>query len=212
MSNPDPNIFRLSNVRLSFPEIWAMKPGKDGGTPCFSASFIFDNADPQHQALLDRMEQQAERIALDKFQRKIRLSGPLVRDGNDYADTDGYGDGTSFISARQYNQRPWIVDLDPSIPLVKEDNRPEAGDYVNAAVKLWVQDSHGQKRVNAELLGIQFLKKGARFAGGPMLEATQLFENLGGSAGGQDNPPTSTRSTRSAAPQRQSNKPADNFF
>jgi hypothetical protein len=58
------------------------------------------------------------------------------------------------------------VDKDRS-PLVSADGRPYSGCYVNAQVEVWAQDhkSFG-KRINAQLLGVQFVEDGDSFQAG----------------------------------------------
>ncbi len=197
MSNTDPNVFRLENVRLSYPQLWTAKAMMEGQDPRFSASFIFDNTNPAHIAILDRIEAQASRAALDYWKKAVRLSGSLVRDGNEKSDTDGYGEGTSFLTAGR-KTRPVVVDLDPSIPITEQDGKLNAGDYVNATIRLWVQDSHGQKRVNAELRAVQFLRKGVAF-GTAAVNAEDEFEKIDSEHGGSQTTNAPTRSTRSGA-------------
>ena len=51
-------------------------------------------------------------------------------------------------------------------PLTEDDNRIYSGCYVNASVELWYQKNAYGKRVNANLLGIQFFKDGEAFGEG----------------------------------------------
>jgi hypothetical protein len=57
------------------------------------------------------------------------------------------------------------VDRDRSL-ITEDDNKLYAGCYVNAIIELWVQDNSYGKRVNANLLGVQFFKDGEPFADG----------------------------------------------
>ncbi len=114
---PDPQIVTLKNVRLSFPHLFTAHAMQAGQEAKFSANFIFDNQ--KHAKLLDDIEALAERLALDTFKKKIRLTGALIRDGNEFADKDGYGDGTSFLAASR-KSRPAVVDRQCN-PLAEED-------------------------------------------------------------------------------------------
>ena len=60
------------------------------------------------------------------------------------------------------NKRPMVIDRDKS-PLTEDDNKIYAGCYVNAVIELWFQNNGFGKRVNANLLGVQFLKDGEPF-------------------------------------------------
>ena len=61
--------------------------------------------------------------------------------------------------------RPKIMDRDGVTPLTKEDGRPYSGCVGNLIVDIWPQnftDERG-KRVNARLLGVQFIADGDAF-------------------------------------------------
>lgn len=172
-----PSIIFLPNVRLSFPHLFtahAMKSrdGEKQQEPCFSATFLLDNT--EHAALLDRIEATIERIALDEFKKKVGFKSCL-RDGNEKPELDGYGDGKSFISARN-KIRTGVVKRDLS-PIVEEDGIIYAGCYVNATIRLWVQNNSWGKRVNAQLRAVQFVKDGESF-GAEKVDASKEFEAL----------------------------------
>jgi len=194
----DPAIVRLENVRLSFPQLFTAKAMKEGQEAKYSATFILDNQ--VHGALLDRLEPLIDRLALDYWKKKIRFASCL-RDGNEKSDMDGYGDGVMFISTSR-KTRPAVVDRLVN-PVTEEDGIIYAGCYVNATIRLWVQDSHGQKRVNAELRAVQFLRDGDSFGAGNVNveEEFDKVEDEGGS--------TRQRSTRPAG---RSTKPSVDDF
>ena len=52
---------------------------------------------------------------------------------------------------------------------------------VNAIIEIWPQDNQFGKRVNASLLGVQFVKDGERLAGGGVAAADD-FEAISGAA------------------------------
>lgn len=173
----DPGIITLPAVRLSFPHLFtphAMK-SPDGGAeqePKFSATFLFDNN--EHGALLDRIDAMIDRLALDEFKKKVGFKRCL-RDGNEKSELEGYGDGRSFITASN-KARPGVVDRRLN-PIAESDGIIYAGCYVNATIRLWVQNNNWGKRVNAQLRAVQFLKDGDSFGAGPV-DATQEFEAI----------------------------------
>jgi hypothetical protein len=69
-----------------------------------------------------------------------------------------------FINARS-DKRPGVVNRDMT-PLTKDDNKPYAGCYVNATVRIWGQDNQYGKRINAALRAVQFVKDGKPFGEG----------------------------------------------
>jgi len=192
-NTPDPDVFRLNNVRLSFPHLFKPHAMQEGQDEKYSATFILDNT--EHAATMDAIEARIERLVLDEFKKPIRLTGELIRDGNEKSDMDGYGDGVSFISTSR-KTRPPVVDRDLS-PITEEDGKIYAGCYVNATIRLWVQNNSYGKRVNAELRAVQFVKDGESFGAG-----TVNVENEFSPLGENNNPdaPTSSRRSQRSAP------------
>jgi hypothetical protein len=55
-----------------------------------------------------------------------------------------------------------VIDRDKT-PLAESDNRPYSGCYVNCIIELWAQNNAYGKRINANLLAVQFYKDGQPF-------------------------------------------------
>jgi len=181
MSDPnqkDPAIFTLPQVRLSFPHLFTAHAMKDSAgkeqEPKFSATFLLDNT--THGPLMDQMDRVADRLCLDEFKKP---RGPwlkyCLRDGNEKSDLEGYGDGVSFISASN-KVRPGVVDRRTN-PLTEQDGVIYAGCYVNAIIRLWVQNNGWGKRINAQLQCVQFVKDGDSF-GATTIDPTKAFSSL----------------------------------
>lgn len=171
---------KLSPVRLSFPHLFNAHAMKDAAgkeqEPKFSATFLFDNNNADHSAIMDQLDRLADRLCLDEFKKP---RGPwlkyCLRDGNEKSDLEGYGDGTSFLTASN-KARPGVVGRTLS-PIVEADNVIYAGCYVIATVRLWVQNNGWGKRINAQLRAVQFVKDGDSFGAGPV-DATQEFDAI----------------------------------
>lgn len=156
-------IIKLEGVRLSFPHLFEPHAMEEGQEKKYGATFILDN--DTHSKTLDKIESVIARLALDFWKKKISFK-TCLRDGNDKADMDGYGDGVMFIAASR-KTRPAVVDRQVN-PLIEEDGIIYAGCWVNATIRLWVQDNKWGKRVNAELRAVQFVKDGESFGAGPV--------------------------------------------
>lgn len=197
----DPGIITLPEVRLSFPHLFVAHSMKvpDGSEqePKFSATFLFDNI--IHGALLDRIDALIDRLALDEFKKKVGFKRCL-RDGNEKSELEGYGDGKSFITASN-KARPGVVDRRLN-PIAEADGIIYAGCYVNATIRLWVQNNNWGKRVNAQLRAVQFVKDGESFGAGPV-DATQEFDAI-------DDPASSTGTSDRPCSGR-SGKPSTNL-
>lgn len=168
----DANIIKLTNVRLSYPNLFTAKAIEQGKEPKFSATFLLDKK--AHAGLIKQIETQVARVALDAFKKKVTLKRALLRDGNEKDDTEGYGDEVMFLSANEV-RRPVVVDRDMT-PLTKDDPKPYAGCYVNATIRLFAYDHPtGGKGVSAALRAVQFVKDGESFGAGPV-NAEDEFE------------------------------------
>lgn len=172
-STIDPNIIKLTNVRLSFPHLFTAHAMQGGQEAKFSATFILDTV--EHAPLIAHIDKQIKRIALDTYKKNVAFK-PCLRDGNEKPDMDGYGDGVFFLPAAR-RTRPAVVDRQMN-PLTEEDGMVYAGCYVNASIRLWGQDNKFGKRINAELRAIQFVKDGESFGAAPV-KAEEEFEPLG---------------------------------
>ncbi len=158
---------KLTNVRLSYPALFVAKAmavaGEAPGEAKFSAAFLMDKK--KHKDLIAQIEKMAERVALEKFGKKVNLKYTVPRDGNDKEDTDGYGDEVMFVPASS-KSRPVVVDRDKS-PLTADDNKIYGGCYVNAGINLFAWSNPvGGKGVSAGLRWVQFVKDGESFGGG----------------------------------------------
>jgi hypothetical protein len=125
----------------------------------FEATFLM-NKESQAKMITDVQAQ----IALIQKDNKAKVSPDklCLKDG-EFVDYDGYA-GCMSIKAGS-NRRPTIIDRDKA-PIVEDDNIVYAGCYVNAVIELWYQDNSYGKRVNCNLLGIQFAKDGETFGAG----------------------------------------------
>lgn len=133
----DPAIVKLPHVRLSYPHLFKAHAMEEGQEEKFSCNLILDNT--EHGPLLDQIDALIERLALDEFKKKVPLKHKCLHDGNEKIDKEGYGDGTSFISASR-KTRPAVVDRDLS-PLTEADGKIYPGCYVDATIRLWVQNN-----------------------------------------------------------------------
>ena len=169
---------KLTNVRLSFAQLFEAKTVNGEGKPAFSASFLINPNDPQIAAINAAIEA----VAKDKWGAKAEATLKIMRSadktclhsGDLKANYDGF-EGMMYISSRNA-LRPLVIDVDKT-PLVAEDGKPYSGCFVNASVELWAQDNNYGKRVNATLMGVQFFKDGESFSGGGVADADD-FDDL----------------------------------
>lgn len=174
----NPNVIRLENVRLAFPQLFEAAQVQGEGKPAFSASFLLN---PKVNAnLIKKVKEISERVAKEKWKDKApavlkaldAADKMCLHDGNLKAEYDGYADNF-FISARN-EKKPDVVDRNKDVKLTAADGKPYAGCYVNASIEIWAQDNKFGKRINASLRAVQFLKDGDAFAGGAPVSEDEL--------------------------------------
>ncbi len=91
-----------------------------------------------------------------------------LHDGDAKSDYQGYA-GNLYVNASN-KLRPLVVGPQRE-PLVAADGKPYSGSYGTMIVEFWAQDNQFGKRVNASLLGAQFVKDGERLSGGGVAAA-----------------------------------------
>lgn len=174
--------FRLTDVRLAFPQLFEAKQVNGEGKAAFSASFLIDPKNPKHVELLKVINANIDAVAKEKWKDKTGVIMAELRakdrialhDGNGKASYAGF-QGMMFVSARSY-VKPATLNPDRS-PTTAQDGKLYAGCYVDAVIELYAQDNKYGKRINATLGGVQFRRDGDAFAGGAAASEDD-FESL----------------------------------
>lgn len=172
----DPNIILLPAVRISWPHVFEARIPKGSTKLFFDANFILDCK--QHADTIKKIEQTIDRVALDKFLKKVPLKHKCLHDGNEIEDEDGYGDGVMYIVSKSVD-RPAVVDSDRVTPLTSDSRKIYSGAYVNASIRLyaWAHETGG-KGVSADLRVVQFLRDGISLGGSGPIDAQKELAGL----------------------------------
>lgn len=161
---------KLQNVRLSFPSLFR-KAVFNGEETKFEATFLLDK-EAHADTIKEIKAAISEKLKTDLKGAKLASDKICLKDG-DEIDYEGY-DGCMSIKASN-NKRPLVIDNDKT-PLSEDDNRVYAGCYVNAVIELWAQNNNYGKRINANLLGVQFYKDGEPFGDGGVSASVDDFD------------------------------------
>jgi len=151
---------KITNARISFPSLFR-KAVFNGDETKFEATFLIDKKEGAakiaeiNAAIRDLLKN-------DLKGAKLPPDKICLKDG-DTIDYAGYSGNISIKASS--TKRPLVLDRDKS-PLTEEDNRIYAGCRVNAVIELWAQNNNYGKRINANLLGVQFVKDDEPFADG----------------------------------------------
>lgn len=173
----------LKNVRLSYANLFEPKAGQDGQEPKYSANFIIPKTDAAGIANVRKVMQDAAKEYYAAKGGKVPAYAPdklCLKDGSFKSDKDGYGDTVMFVSASRRSDKPApeCRDRDGKTILTKTSGKPYSGCYVNAVLDVWIQDNKFGKRINCELVGVQFVKDGEAFGGASAKAADSDFDNL----------------------------------
>ena len=150
----------LKNVRLSFPSLFR-KATFNGEETEYEATFLI-NKESQSNLIAQIRSAIDEKIKVDLKGAKLGADKICLKDG-DEIEYDGYA-GHFSIKASNV-KRPLVIDRDKS-QLSEDDGVIYPGCYVNAIIELWAQNNSWGKRINANLLGVQFCDDGQPFGDG----------------------------------------------
>lgn len=178
---------KLTNVRLSFCDALFLPKSVNGGNARYSSNFLMDPNTPEGAANIKKLKAAAVAKMREKYGDdqakwpKIKPANKCLRDG-DEENWDGYA-GHMYLSTSN-RDKPKTVDRNPKRELKQEDGRLYAGCYVNAVVKLWIQQAKTiedgstiPNRINASLEAVQFYKDGEAFGARPV-DPNEEFDDL----------------------------------
>jgi len=174
----------VKDVRMAFASIFKATTVNGEGEPAYSAQFIVPPTSPNVKtldaALLETATQkwgdQGPGILKELIKRgRVCFIHDAKRNpsGDPY---DGFEGNFSMSARARQEARPMTIGRAREV-LVEADGVLYGGCYVNAQVELWAQDNQYGKRVNAQLLGVQFVRDGDAFTGGSRVRAED-FEDL----------------------------------
>lgn len=155
----------IKNARLSFPSLFT-KASFDGKEGKYEATLLIPKSDTKtYDAIMSAID-------ACKKDNKLKTDKLFIVDG-DEKEYDGYA-GHWAIKASN-NVRPTIVDRQ-RVAVAAEDELIYAGCYVNAIIEPWAQSNQYGKRINSNLLGVQFFKDGEPFGDGGKSASADAFD------------------------------------
>lgn len=179
------DIIYLSNVRVSFPQLVEPKKTtneKGEVRTAWAADFILPPDSQQYKQVMqqymtlaaDKWKERAQTIMqMIQADRKSRCYGNGAEKVNKTTllPYDGY-EGNAYVSAISNRQPQMIqpngqpVDASNSMAYQAIARGVYGGCYVNAAIRLWLQENTHGRGVRCDLVAIQFSKDGDAFGGG----------------------------------------------
>lgn len=164
----------VKNVRLSYPHLFEkfVMEGDDEGKGRYSAKFLLDK--DTHAEEIKAIRQHLVKLQKEYFEGKIGGDKLFFKDGEDSGKEEQ--EGSWVLSASDSKRRPQVLNKDKSV-ITEEDDIVYAGCYVHVLIRPWKQQhpKYG-KRVNANLVGVQFARDGDRFGEEP-IDAASHFDD-----------------------------------
>jgi len=148
----------IPKARLSFPSLFS-KSSFEGKEGKFEATFLFPKSDTKtYDKIIAAIEQCKSDAKI-----KVAASKLCIQDGDEIYDEKEYDGYQGMWAVKAANSKRPTLLTGQKEPIVEEDDILYAGCYVNAIIDPWAQDNQWGKRINANLLGVQFVKDGEPF-------------------------------------------------
>lgn len=185
MSATTSGVIKLTNVRLSFPELFAPKAFQPGQKPKYQATFLLDPSSKEGAAQIKKIKQAISDLLNQHYgEGNVPKGIKVCLKDNEKEEKEYTGYDNMWFVATSNSNRPTVVNRDLTT-LVEEDEVLYPGCIVNASFTMWVQDNQYGKRVNANLRAVQFVKDDERLGGAAPVRAEDEFEVIEG--GDDDN-------------------------
>ena len=173
--------FAFDDVRLSYPHLFTPYAGTDDNgkekKPKFSGRFLMPNDEfKAEKAALD-----AHLIKLQKewFKQKLPSANLFFRDGDETGKEEF--EDMWYVQASE-SLRPQVLGARKEV-LQESNNVVYGGCYVNVLIRPWKQDNKYGRKINANLIGVQFKRDGERF-GAERPNASEAFDTEDGDGDG----------------------------
>lgn len=158
----------IKNARVSFPALFK-EPIIDGDVGKKGAKLLLDPE--KNKLVIALITKTMKEIADDKLKGKLPSSDRLcLRDGND---TDREEQQGYMVLSSNTSKKIVVLGKDAH-PVTEDECEIYSGCYVNAKVSLWAQNNKYGKRVNAQLVAIQFVRDGEALDGATVSTPTAM--------------------------------------
>lgn len=190
MASNDKNIvFRddgtilLKDGRLSYPHLFEKYKMEEKDTPRYSCKVIFDKK--THAAAMKALGQKIVELEMQHFKAKSASDKRPLRDGDQLSKDELAG--SWVISASETKHAPDVINKDKS-RINESDDIIYAGCRVNVLVRPWAQNNKFGKRINFNLLAVQFVADDEPFSGIERPDTDEAFDTIDEDFDGADEP------------------------
>jgi len=168
----------IRGVRFSYAYIFEPFKGDNGSS--YTSHGILELNDPQVAQIVATMKAVAKEMwkdEADAVYQQLKGKDKLCLHMGDVtkAGEEAYK-GKIYISANSKNPvRVVETRGGVNVELTAADARPRSGDYGNLIVNIWAQNNKFGKRINAQLMGVQYVRKGTPLGGGGRVATLDEF-------------------------------------
>jgi len=170
---------QIKDVRLSYPHLWTPWNQEEGKPKKYSGRFILANN--THADEIKALQQHNLQLQREYFKERVPSANLYLRNGDDVGKPEF--EDSWYISASE-TIKPQVVNKNRS-PVDESDDIVYAGCFVNVLIRPWKQANKHGKKVNANLIAVQFVRDGERF-GQARPDINEHFENEDGEGDGFD--------------------------
>jgi hypothetical protein len=157
---------KIENVRLSYPRLDKPYAGKGGdgntGTPAYSLTGIM--LKDTHRAAKDLVKEVMDGMMAEKKVKALPTDKKFLKDG-DASGKEEY-EGAFTFNCREASAPVLLDERGKIVQAVDATRKFYAGCYANVLVRPWFQDNQYGKRINANLMVVQFVKDGPQIGEG----------------------------------------------
>lgn len=160
----------IKDVRLSYPHLFEKWGKNEGDKKKYSAKFLLDKK--THEAEIKALAAHIVGIETETFKGRLPNDKRFLTDG---AVQNKEGMDKYWVISASEDTAPDVINRDKS-RINEKDDIVYAGCYVNVLIRPWTQNNSYGKRVNANLLAVQFVRDGDKFSGIERPDTDEAFD------------------------------------
>jgi hypothetical protein len=158
-------VITIKNAVLNFPELFQLGLDQEGKQKTkYSTKIILDPK--EHAAVIRTLQAEIDSLMKEKWKTlKLADDRRCLRDGDSLGKEEYEG---KLVLSASSKKRPVAVMAQNGalVPVTQDDGKFYSGCIANANVSLWAQDNKFGKRINCELLAVQWKADGTPLGGG----------------------------------------------
>ena len=170
---------QVKDVRLSYPHLFTPWNQEEGKPKKYAGRFILPKS--THGPEIKVLQNHLVELQKEYFKARIPLANMFLRNGDDLGRPEY--EGAWYIAASE-TIRPQVVGKRREV-LDESDDVVYGGCFVNVLIRPWKQDNKHGKKINANLIAVQFVRDGERF-GQARPDINEHFEDEDGEGGSGD--------------------------